>query len=406
MNSKYLGAIAVLAIVGCADGRTGHRATGGISDSVGSGETGDESPEPEDEDDGQDGSTTDDAPAETEGMSGSSEEGGDGSTGEDDDEVCEQSMYSFEVEAHAPSVMLVLDKSRSMTNVWDHDLNPATADISRWHSLHNVVTQLLADFGSEIDFGAQLFPSADAYLDEPTNAWSCEVEGAPEVAVGPGTANQILAAMPAGADFSISGGTPAVAGLRNAVEHLDNHAGEGARAIVFVTDGAANCNENEAADDTLFVYDDRVPDVIADAFNTYSIPVYVVGINILDEMGTKPAVNAYEAITDAAQSGGAPAPGAFPFYNAFNEIDLENALEEVLDDIECTVNLDVTPTFPENVAVTVDGTGYLDVADCDTQDGWMYTAPAGPFNAIQLCGAACDALQDGGLVEVDYVCPG
>lgn len=403
MVARYLGVLAALAIAGCADGRNNHRATGGVSDSLGGAETGDDGDtRPGAEDDGDDGTT--DAP-ETDGMTGS-EEGGDASTGEGDDDVCEQSMYSFQVDAQTPDVMLVLDKSRSMSNLWDHDLNPATPEISRWHSLHNVVSRLLADFGGQMNFGAQLFPAADAWLDEPTNAWSCRVAAAPEVAVGPNTAAQIIAAMPAGEDFSISGGTPAVAGLRNAIEHLDDNAGKGARAIVFVTDGAANCNENEAAGETLFVYDDRVPDVIADAFNTYSIPVYVVGINILDEMGTKPAVNAYEAITDAAQAGGAPAPGPFPFYNAFNEIDLADALEAVLDDIECTINLDVEPAFPENVGVTVDGTGYLEVADCDAQDGWVYTAPAGPFNAIQLCGSACQALQDGGLVEVDYICPG
>jgi hypothetical protein len=399
ISGKYLGVIAALALFGCGDDPSNQRATGGVSESVG--DTGEVDPTDADDDDAE--SSTTDEPIETDSVSGSSE-GGSEETGEG--EVCDQSMFSFEVEAQTPDVMLVLDKSRSMTNLWDHDLDSSTADISRWHSLHNVVDQLLTDFSAEVNFGAQLFPAADAWLDEPTNAWSCRVEAGPEVAVGPGTAAAIMAAIPDGPDFSISGGTPAVAGLRNAVEHLEDNAGEGPRAIVFVTDGAANCNENELPGDTLFVYDQRVPDVIADAFTTYSIPVYVVGINILDEMGTKPEVNAYEAVTDAAQAGGAPAAGPLPFYNAFNEIDLANALEEVLDDIECTVNLDVVPTFPENVGVAVDGTAYDNVGDCDAQDGWTYTAPAGPFNAIQLCGAACNALQDGGLVEVDYLCPG
>lgn len=402
---NYLGVIAALAGVGCGDADRSHRATGGFGDSLG-GETSEGDPIDEDEDEndeGGDGSTTD-APIETDSMDGSSEGGDVEETGEV--EVCDQAMYSFQVVAHPPDVMLVLDKSRSMTALWDHDLNPFTADTSRWNSLHNVVADLLGEFGNQINFGAQLFPSASAWLDEPTNAWSCDVENVPEVSVGAGTAGQILAAMPPAGDLDISGGTPTVAGLRNAVEHLENHGGEGPRAIVLVTDGAANCNENEAADDTLFVYDDRVPGVIDDSFTTYSIPVFVVGINILDEMGTKPAVNAFEAITDAAQVGGAPAPGAFPFYNAFNEIELADALGEVIEDIECTINLDVTPMWPENVGVKVDGTSYLDVADCDTQDGWTYTAPAGPFNAIQLCGSACTALQDGGTVDVDYLCPG
>jgi hypothetical protein len=80
----------------------------------------------------------------------------DGTTGAS----CEQAQYAIQLEPLPPNVMLVLDKSRSMTNPWDHDLDATTPQISRWHSLHNVVSDLTAQFSDTIQFGSILFPSA------------------------------------------------------------------------------------------------------------------------------------------------------------------------------------------------------------------------------------------------------
>lgn len=337
---------------------------------------------------------------------GDSESQGAGETdGETDGASCDQAQFSFSFDAEPPNVMLVLDKSRSMTSSWDHDLDNATPYISRYHSLHNVVTYLVTTLGDDFNFGAQLFPAADAYLDEPTNDHSCVVSDQPEVAIAAASGLAILEALPAAADASISGGTPAVAGLRNAIEALQNIDNEGNRAVVLVTDGAANCNPDETADTTLFGYDTRVPEVLSEAYNELDIPVYVVGINILDVMGNKPAVNPLEALTEAATVGGVPAAGELPFYNAFNEIELGDALVEVLAAIECTINLEVEPDEASNVVVSVEGTSYEQVEQCDSQDGWVYSKPAGQLDTILLCGTACTSIQGGGTVEVEYLCP-
>jgi hypothetical protein len=339
---------------------------------------------------------------ESDSVDGTSSEG-ESSTGEPVD--CEQAQYAIQLEPLPPNVMLVLDKSRSMTNPWDHDLDPTTADLSRWHSLHNVVADMTDQFSGTINFGSILFPSADAWLDEPTNAHSCVVAAFPEVEVGSNTRDDILASMPAPEDLTISGGTPTAAGVQAAVDHLLSLPGDAPRAVLLLTDGAANCNPDEAPEDTLFVYDAQVPLVVAAAFADHSIPTYVIGINILDEMGTKPAVNPYEALTEVASAGGAPSPGIDTFYNSFNEIELAAALEDVAMKIECTVSLPEEPQFPDLAEVSVDGVDWTQVDDCDGGDGWSYTSPVAPFNAIQLCGAACEALQGGGTVQVEYGCP-
>ena len=338
-------------------------------------------------------------------VSDSSSEGDEGSSSTSGGESCKQADYDFALVPTAPNVMLVLDKSRSMTNEWDHDNDASSPVISRWHSLYNVVESLTSEFDGRINFGAQLFPSAAAYLDEPTNVFSCLVDDQPEVGVGPDTAAAILAAMPPAGDYAISGGTPAVAGVTSAVAHLMTQPAEAPRAILLITDGAANCSPDQAAEDTLFVYDDQTAVVVAQAWEEHVIPTYVVGINILDELGTKPAVNPYEALSAVADAGGAAAAGSDHFYNSFNEIELIDALNVVANQIECTITLPDAPEFPDFVDVSVDGQPWAPIDDCDTGDGWTYMAPVAPFNSVRLCGAACEALQGGGTVEVDFGCP-
>lgn len=400
---KVILSILTLSLAACGgDGSndSGAATLGGTTTGANDASTGE--PEPEPEDDGNDEST---GPAETDGGTGTTT-GDEPADSAETGSQCEQEMFSFDVEPQTPNVMLVLDKSRSMSNIWDHDLDPNTAEITRWNSLVNVVDYLTHEFGAQINFGAQLFPSADAYLDEPVNEFSCRVLEAPEVPVGPATAAEIIASIPEAADWTISGGTPAYAGVESALAHLDAVAPDAPRAIVLVTDGAPNCNPAEAPEDTLFVYDQEVTQIINESFTGHQTPVYVVGINILDYMETKPAVNPAQAINDMAVAGGVPAPGPDPYYNSFNEPELASALEEVVGAIECTITLEEQPIYPENVSVEVGNTWYPQVADCATEDGWVYTSPAGPYNAIQLCGAACDDLQGGNTVGVDYLCPG
>jgi hypothetical protein len=342
---------------------------------------------------------------------------GDSSTGAGDDDgsaesssseggiVCDQQDLVVQLEPQTPQVMLVLDKSRSMSNLWDHDNDPATAEISRYHSLHNVVSFLVTEFADRIEFGAQLFPAAEAWLDEPTNEFSCLVHEQPEVGVAPGMDEEILAMMPPADDFSISGGTPAAKGLQSAIEQLTALPGDAPKAILLVTDGAANCNPDEAPEDTLFVYDADVPLVVADALASHQIPTYVVGINILDELGDKPLVNPYSALSEVAQQGGVPSAGPDAFYNSFNEIELEAALDVVANKIGCSFTLELEPQFPEHVTVEILGKAYPEVADCAMGDGWAWTSPNGPYTTIELCGVACDDLQDSPTVDVHYGCP-
>mgnify|MGYP002619650026 CR=1 FL=1 len=347
-----------------------------------------------------DGSTSDDG----ESADGDSSEGGDDETG-DGSGLCTQANVDIVLEPPTPQVMVLLDKSNSMNAQWDHDADPSTPNVPRWTSLYHVVEHLLMQFEHTTEFGSLLFPAADAWLDEPTNAWSCLVSDQPEVAVGAANAQAILDSIPPATGFSISGGTPAVAAFRTALDHLMALPNEQPKAIVLVTDGAANCSEEEAPGDTLFAYDARLPQIVEDAYTQQQIPTYVVGIDIRDFMGSKPAVNTHHSLSEVALAGGVPRQGGDPYYNSVNQIELTDALDTVLHQIECTVKLPEAPEHPDELRVDVDGNPVPQLANCSEGDGWAWSNPNGPHTHLELCGFACDALQDVGAVGVHYGCP-
>lgn len=60
---------------------------------------------------------------------------------------------------------------------------------------------------------------------------------------------------------------------------------------------------------------------------------------------------------------------------------------------------------PDFVEVEIGGMTMDRVEDCATEDGWVYQNPDGPYDSIELCGAACDAYVTAGLVDATYGCP-
>ena len=183
-----------------------------------------------------------------------------------------------------PNVVLVLDKSGSMVqNSWNHDQDDATPDVTRWQSLHSVVTNIANNFDAAINLGMQLFPSLSA-----TNAYgasACVVSAMPEVSVSPMNGANILAAMPPAdaTSATIKGGTPATAGVQSAADHLKTLDPAIPRAIILVTDGAANCG-GMTDQEMMELYDEQLPMVVADLYNNDNIPTYVVGIDMKNEI--------------------------------------------------------------------------------------------------------------------------
>ncbi len=345
----------------------------------------------------------------TGGMSaeGGSLDGDSGGTADDTagDELpgnCGASTFMLE---HRPTnVVLVLDKSYSMVdNSWNHDANPATADVTRWHSLYDSVGFIIDEFDDGLNFGAVLFPAVDV----PDNEWqnACAVALEPDAPVTPLGGQAVLAALPDRDSVAIFGGTPASEGISTALNHLRSLDPELPRAMILITDGAANCLAGTSDQAVFDLYDTNLPALVASAFNEEEIPTYVVGIDIIDGIANFPQDNPYERLNEVAIAGGFPQPGAEKFHNAQDEDELRSAISQISSQIGCVVPLDEVPAQPDLLSIYIDGELVPWVDSCEDEAfGWRYTNPMGPYDEIELCADACDALHNIGTLSATYNC--
>ena len=301
-----------------------------------------------------------------------------------------------------PNVMLVLDKSRSMfTNYWDHDNNANTPTITRWNSLHQVTDDIVSNFDDKIRFGSILFPSTSAQ-----NVYgpaACITSDFPDVTVGPFNGPAILASIPAANVVNSYGGTPSATGIQTAYDHLQSLAPDLPKAMILVTDGAANCSQSAQTNFDLFeVYDNSLPTLVAaahaDGIDTYVVGVDIANMVVNDGVGGDPNnINPTQKLNEVAAMGGTGS-----FFNSQDQAELEAALNDVIDSVKtCIIPLAEEPVFPEFTKVLVANVEWPMVNDCGTENGWVY---ANPYDTIELCGTACDALKNAGDADVEYYC--
>lgn len=327
--------------------------------------------------------------------------------------ICGESQFMLEV---IPTrVMLVLDKSRSMVlNTWDHDTDAGTEEITRWASLHGTVDLVTTAFDGSIEFGALLYPSLEATTEYNENA--CIVSEVPEVPPAAMNHQAIMDALPAAdADAEIQGGTPSATAVSVALAELLSVQEDIPRAILFITDGEANCRADATNVAELFEdYDQSLHTVVEDAWTMDEIPTYVVGIAIRDEVlpeggpadGAPDGINPHEQLNLLAEQGGRPRDGDVRYYATENQVELEAALSEIVgQQFDCTVGLSPVPEHPQFVEIEVGGMEVARIDDCATEDGWVFTNPDGPYDSIELCGAACDLLAAEGTLQAIYACP-
>jgi hypothetical protein len=347
---------------------------------------------------------------------------GDGdSTGDGDGDptggVIPCDVPEIELATVVPHVILVLDKSGSMIqNTWDHDANPQTPQVTRWKSLHSVVSLVVNNFDGQFEFGAQLFPSTSATNEYNANA--CSVNSPPEVLIAPNNGAGVLLGIPTGNSQNIRGGTPAAAGMSSAIEHLLAIDDGDPAAIILVTDGAANCRTDAASQFERFeTYDPNLLPIVTDAFNDLQIPTYVVGIDISDQVtlitgqnnhppdGEPDGISTFAKLNELAIAGGKPLGGVTDFYQTQNEIELQAAIQAIVDDAaSCTVYLDPIPPFPHLVEVVMDGENLPQVDDCEIEDGWQFTKPNGPYDSLILCGTWCEVVPQAQQLKAEYYC--
>ncbi len=337
---------------------------------------------------------------------------GSSSTGSTGDVPCEE--IDSIITPTPPNVVLVLDKSGSMVvnphGFWDHDSNPITAMITRWNSLHQVVQDLTFSHGDRVNFGAALFPSKSATAQYDGSA--CVVSAEVEAPVAAMNSSDLLDAIPPAGDANLKGATPTAAGVTIALNHLKGLDPAVSRAIVLITDGAANCAMGSEPPPMFETYDQSLHTIVQQAHEVDQIPTYVVGIAIKDVVsgdekdGDPDKINNFNKLNELAVQGGRPREDPEQrFYLALDQPQLKQALLEVVDDtLSCSLPLPFAPKLPEMTGVAVGNESFSQVEDCASDDGWVYDDPDGPFTAIILCGAACEALKAAGSAEVEFFC--
>ncbi len=315
---------------------------------------------------------------------GSTTTGDTSTTGEPDmttgDVPCQVQMATLK--PVVPNMMLVLDKSGSM----------------------------LTKFNDKVNFGANLFPSKSAQ--QVYDASACPVSASVEVKVKAKNKAAILGAIPPADNNTIAGGTPAAAGMTAALNHLKTLPADVPRAVLLVTDGAANCTSGAMGAGLFEVYDQSVHTIVQTAFNVDKIPTYVIGINTLNMVtpvlgdGNPDGINPFAKLNELATLGGTPKNDPNEkVYNADNQIELAAALGAVIADaLSCVIPLDSEPAKPELTEVKINGAEVPHIDNCGNQSGWKYTNPNGPYDAIELCGTACNNLKQLGKADVNFFC--
>lgn len=304
-----------------------------------------------------------------------------------------------------PNAMLVLDKSGAMrAQVWDHDGAPDTPEVSRWSSLRAVLDEVLADYEHRIDIGASLSPAAEATADY--SAEACVVLPQVEVPVAPLSRGTILDAIPEH-DASVQGSSPVAAALTVALEHLESLDPLERSALVLLAYRIPTCVAGGEDGHALHeVYDADAQAVVASAFSVAGVPVHVITFAVADVVyppakdGLPDGENPLVRWTEIASGG-----GAGPLVNATSEAQVADALRAALetvlvDEPGCVLPLTGALEEPDEAIVRVDGAELARVTDCAGEDGWRFVEPGPPYQAIELCGAACEQLQEVGEAEI------
>ncbi len=299
------------------------------------------------------------------------------------DDRCET---GWTVHALHPAVVLVVDTSSSMvTNMVDHDADPLTEPVTRWHAVVNALEQGIPLWNATHDLGLVRFPTGAV---DPPAPEACTT-GVGVLGPEPLGAGDVIGALPSFDDLTLAGASP-LRGALSAAANLFAVADPGAqRFVVVVTDGAPNCIPGLAPPASFDQLDTEVAPLLA-TMASEGIASLVVGMNVVDadRGGTDgdPFTNPRDALDQMASAGGL-------FGSAL-----------LADDIDGMVaNLDSVPSampsrrlrIPAEALsygfyeVQIGGTLWGEAFDCGRDHGYRLVDTGGEpdtWDTMELCG--------------------
>ncbi|MEZ4449241.1 MAG: hypothetical protein R3B09_07150 [Nannocystaceae bacterium] len=315
-----------------------------------------------------------------------------------------------------PNVFLVLDRSGSMDEVY-------APGRTRWQIQVDIVESILAASKGAMNVGAVLFPSSDAKAGNEgygqdgcpssvaPDVGFCTVDEDPDVDLCPGDPLAIPDVLAASTP---RGNSPTTAAFKVALAAFEGLHPDLTRAIVLIVDDAPNCMEVKQPKTTdprlVELLDPELEEVVA-AAAADGIPTFVLGIGIpnADNLavqgdGKIDNINPMQVLNGIAAAGGRPRPGERAFYTPEEADELLAALLALpAATLNCTIDFGRKSVYPELLEVRVDGDEVpRRQADVCGEDGYRYTSDR--LDAIELCGAACDAYRSSRNLEITYYC--
>jgi hypothetical protein len=290
-------------------------------------------------------------------------------------------LQKFELQRVPPEIMLVLDRSSTMSYEVENSLN------TRWVEVSRAVDQVLMSTDRNVLWGLKLFPTVEG----------CMVTGTVEAPVAAMNYMRMSGIIRTTTPNMGEPGTPMPGAIRAAADHLAARQGPNPRYLLLATDGLPNCGPNG----TYLPNDGRdiagPLQAIRDAAMR-GIRTFVIGIAAHDEGPT-----AVMAMDMWAAAGGVPRPGMPRFYPVNNQAELSTALNDITVRVgTCVFPLSKLPPSPNDVAVDIDGRRIM--RDPAHMNGWDY-APGGM--SIEVFGPMCEQLKMGKAMDVQIIfgCP-
>jgi hypothetical protein len=262
----------------------------------------------------------------------------------------------FTLEAATPEVMLVLDRSGSMSSSFGSG--------TRWSTLEASLESVLPTVNEDIALGLALFPAAGASTAE------CRVADAPELWPATGQVTRLLTSL---RSTSMVGGTPTAPALDLAASAFTSTR---PRAMVLATDGLPNCNaalnpascacpSGTTCTTAQRCIDDARTLERLSAHANAGIPTWVIGIGG-DVTGS--------ALLDAmAVAGGRPSSGTQRYVSAQSALELQSAFAQIRDELSSCVF--TSPSVPDgDGTITVQLDGVFVPQDASGSNGWTWNS--------------------------------
>lgn len=275
----------------------------------------------------------------------------------------------------APNLLIVEDRSCSMT--------AKVNNVPKWTIAVQAINKMTTTFNGKIRFGLTMFPDTDNM--------NC-TQGMIPIPVGPGNEMKIQTTLNNAlvvSDPNYPNG-PCVTNIDTAVQQASKDPGlmdmTRKNYALLITDGAqAGCNAGGGDNGTIMTLQQMA---------MAGVKTFVIGFG--------GAVSA-TSLNNFAVAGGVPLMGMTKYYDAANQMQLDQALQAIASaTLGCTFKLASTPPDPNQLYVFLDKV--LLMRDTTHMSGWDYDPMT---NTITVYGQPCTDLKAGTakVVDIVYGCP-